>query len=65
MIHEGTPEAPGNGHITDRAQQELEKVRDMSERLLGKVEDFVRERPGTAVLCALGLGFLVGKLIRR
>jgi len=34
-------------------------------RLLDQVEGFVRERPGTAILCALGAGFLFGRMVRR
>jgi ElaB/YqjD/DUF883 family membrane-anchored ribosome-binding protein len=49
----------GNGHAT------VERAKETGTRLLERVEGFVRERPGTAILCALGAGFLIGRLIRR
>jgi hypothetical protein len=49
----------GNGHAT------IEKATEAGTRLLDRVVEMVRERPGAAILCALGAGFLVGKLIRR
>lgn len=59
----------GNGHLgedlTNQARAKLEEARRVSEELMDRVESFVRERPGTAVLAALAAGYLVGRLIRR
>ena len=55
----------GNGDIREAATAKLEDVREWSADALDRVESFVRERPGTAVLCALGAGFVIGRLIRR
>lgn len=54
-----------NGDLKEVASAKIEDVREWSADLLDQVETFVRERPGTAVLAALGAGFLVGRLIRR
>jgi ElaB/YqjD/DUF883 family membrane-anchored ribosome-binding protein len=65
----GSPGPSGNGHLgedaKDAAAAKLEELQAWSGRMLDRVEDFVRERPGTAVLIALGAGFLVGRLARR
>jgi ElaB/YqjD/DUF883 family membrane-anchored ribosome-binding protein len=59
----------GNGHVgedlRDQARAKLDEARRVSEELMDRVEAFVRERPGTAVLAALAAGYLVGRLIRR
>ncbi len=56
----------GNGQdIKDLAAGKIDEVREWSGELLGRVESFVRERPATALLVALGAGFVVGRLIRR
>jgi len=56
----------GNGQdIRQMAAARFDDVREWSGEILGRVETFVRERPGTAVLIALGAGFLVGRLVRR
>jgi ElaB/YqjD/DUF883 family membrane-anchored ribosome-binding protein len=56
----------GNGgNIKEQASAKLEDVREWSADVLDRVESFVRERPATAVLCALGAGFVIGRLVRR
>lgn len=48
----------------EMAARELEALRerfgDVSERITG----FIREKPGTSILIALGAGFVVGRLLR-
>jgi len=58
-------EARSNGDLKEMATAKIEGAREWSADVLDQVETFVRERPGTAVLVALGAGFLVGRLIRR
>ncbi len=55
----------GNGDMKDVASAKIEEVREWSADLLDRVESFVRERPGTAMLAALGVGFLIGRIVRR
>jgi ElaB/YqjD/DUF883 family membrane-anchored ribosome-binding protein len=47
-----------------QASAELEQMRERFEALNDRVVGFIRERPGTAILVALGAGFLVGRLLR-
>ena len=57
-----------NGDLKDLkevATAKIEDAREWSADVLDQVETFVRQRPGTAVLVALGAGFLIGRLIRR
>jgi ElaB/YqjD/DUF883 family membrane-anchored ribosome-binding protein len=55
----------GDSDIREVAAAKLEDVREWSADVLDRVESFVRERPATALLCALGAGFVIGRLIRR
>ena len=59
----------GNGHLADdlkaQASAKLDEAMRFSEELMDRVEAFVRERPGTAILTALGAGYLIGRLVRR
>ena len=56
-----------------------ETIRDLEERFAPKIEEakeqlsqvnvrlkgFIRENPGTTLLCAAGLGYLIGRLASR
>jgi ElaB/YqjD/DUF883 family membrane-anchored ribosome-binding protein len=59
----------GNGHLGDdlkaQANAKLDEAMRYSEELMDRVEAFVRERPGTAIIAALGAGYLIGRLVRR
>lgn len=59
----------GNGHIGEdlraQANAKLDEAMRFSEELMDRVEAFVRDRPGTAILAALGAGYLIGRLVRR
>jgi ElaB/YqjD/DUF883 family membrane-anchored ribosome-binding protein len=59
----------GNGHLTEdlknQASAKLDEALQWSEQLMDRVESFVRERPATAMLTALGAGYLIGRLVRR
>lgn len=58
-------ETRANGDLKEMATAKIEDAREWSQDVLDRVETFVRERPGTAVLAAAGAGFLIGRLIRR
>ena len=51
--------------LREAATQKLERAKEWSADVLDRVETFVRERPATALLCAVGAGFIVGRLVRR
>jgi hypothetical protein len=50
--------------LASSAQDQLDELRgrfgDVTEQLAG----FIRERPGTALLIAVGAGFLIGRMLR-
>ena len=52
------------GELADQAERGLaelrERVGDLNERVVG----FIRERPGTSILIALGAGYLIGRILR-
>src|SRR5262245_14766911 len=62
-------EREGNGHkvedLKNAATARLDEAVQWSGQLLDRVEAFVRERPGTAIVAALGAGYLIGRLVRR
>ena len=53
-----------NGGVRTRAPAELEELRARLEGIGDRMVGFIRERPGTSILIALGCGFLVGRLLR-
>ena len=48
-----------------RARQEADALNDALSEVKQRAMSFVRERPGTALLVALGAGLLVGRIVRR
>jgi ElaB/YqjD/DUF883 family membrane-anchored ribosome-binding protein len=65
------PRAHDNGsasrvaeELRRQASAELEQMRERFEALNDRVVGLIRERPGTAILVALGAGFLLGRLLR-
>jgi len=62
-------ESGGNGHrgedLKAKASAKLDDAWRFSEEIMDRVEVFVRERPGTAILAALGAGYLIGRIVRR
>jgi len=66
----------GGKDVTEGARDAMRQVQDtMSEGLEGlrgyadtadsAIRDFARERPMVAIACAVGLGFLIGRLASR
>jgi hypothetical protein len=43
---------------------ELDEIRHRLEDVGQRLTGFIRERPGTSILIALGAGYLVGRLMR-
>jgi hypothetical protein len=59
----------GNGSragddLRQQAAEEMDQLRERVEALGDRVVGFIRQRPGTAILIALGCGFLVGRILR-
>jgi ElaB/YqjD/DUF883 family membrane-anchored ribosome-binding protein len=46
------------------AQDQLDELRGQFGEVTEQVSNFVRERPGTALLIAVGAGFLIGRMLR-
>ncbi len=56
----------GNGNITRESVEEtIEAAREKMDQVGRQLMGFVKERPGTALLIAVGAGYLVGRLLRR
>jgi len=55
----------GQEEVSARAREALEEGQEALRGILARVERFVRARPGTALIAALGAGFIVGRLVRR
>lgn len=53
------------GNIRDYAQEKGVVIRDRAKQLHHAGEEYVKEKPTQSVLIALGVGLLVGLLIRR
>jgi hypothetical protein len=45
-------------------QHQLDELRHRVEGMGEAVTGFIRERPGTSILIALGAGYLIGRLLR-
>jgi ElaB/YqjD/DUF883 family membrane-anchored ribosome-binding protein len=52
-------------NMRNLANVKMDEIKEWSNDMLGRVEGFVRERPGTALLIAVGAGLLVGRIMRR
>ncbi|HZS41113.1 MAG TPA: hypothetical protein VFF06_29995 [Polyangia bacterium] len=50
--------------LADEAQQQLEDLRERFGEVNERVMGFIRERPGTSILIALGCGYLIGRILR-
>lgn len=51
--------------VRKKAQRYAEAGQDYVQDVVRRMEDFVKSRPGTALLLAAAAGFLVGRLVRR
>jgi len=70
---------PTQGDLMETSQQFQDRARDMQERLNPQLDEarqslmdfneravqFIKERPGTCLLGALAVGFIVGKIVSR
>lgn len=51
--------------IGERVRPQIEDAKRRLSSLNDKVIDFIKENPGTCLLGAVALGFLIGKIARR
>ena len=54
-----------NGVLGDKGSELAERGMETLRRLADRLELLIRERPGAALLGALGLGFVIGRIVRR
>jgi ElaB/YqjD/DUF883 family membrane-anchored ribosome-binding protein len=52
-------------HVKDVAHQQWDETRVRAREIHVTAEDYIRQNPTTAVLGALGVGFLIGLIVRR
>ena len=48
----------------DTALQKKDEIIDYSRHMSEVLEQYIKDKPLTAVTCSLGLGFLLGKLLK-
>jgi ElaB/YqjD/DUF883 family membrane-anchored ribosome-binding protein len=52
-------------HVREVAQQQWDETRIKAKEIHVTAEDYIRQNPTKAVLGALGVGFLIGLIVRR
>ena len=52
-------------YARDRLAEPMEQVRDALTDFNERASTFIRERPGMCLAAAVGVGFLVGRLVSR
>jgi ElaB/YqjD/DUF883 family membrane-anchored ribosome-binding protein len=52
-------------HVQGRVTEGFEDLRGFVDKADGAVRDFAREKPLVAIACAVGVGFLIGRLASR
>lgn len=66
---QGDHEAPYLGDavrdLEDRFAPRIEEAKEQFNLVNTRVKGFIKENPGTSLLCALGVGYLIGKLASR
>jgi ElaB/YqjD/DUF883 family membrane-anchored ribosome-binding protein len=51
--------------LEERFAPRIEEAKEQLNLVNTRVKGFIRENPGTTLLCALGVGYLFGKLVSR
>jgi ElaB/YqjD/DUF883 family membrane-anchored ribosome-binding protein len=51
--------------LEERFAPRIEEAKEQFNQLNVRVKGFIRENPGTTLLCAVGVGYLIGKLASR
>ena len=55
---------PGAADVAGRAEEAVLQARDFSQAKIEAISDDVRERPLTALLLAVGVGYIAGRIHR-
>lgn len=51
--------------LEDRFAPKIEEAKEQLSLANTRVKGFIRENPGTTLLCAVGIGYLIGRLASR
>lgn len=51
--------------LEEKLAPRLEEAKEQLELLNVRVKGFIRRNPGTSLLCAIGVGYLIGRLASR
>ncbi len=51
--------------LEERFAPKIEEAKEQLSLINGKMKGFIREHPGTSLLAAVGLGYLIGRLASR
>ena len=51
--------------LEQRFAPKIEEAKEQLSLVNGKIKGFIRENPGTSLLAAVGIGYLIGKLASR
>ena len=50
--------------LEQKIEQQFHEVRERLSEMSDRMASFIRQRPGTSLLIAAGLGYLVGRILR-
>jgi len=50
--------------LEHQIEQQFHEVRERLSEMSDRMASFIRQRPGTSLLMAAGLGYLVGRILR-
>ena len=53
-----------NANSASRRAASIDELREQARRCERALVGFIKERPGTSLLIALGAGFLIGRMLR-
>ena len=53
------------GHLADEAQHTYQNAKNVAWQDFGEIEQQIRENPVQTALIAIGVGFLIGRLVGR
>jgi len=67
--NESKTEAPYIGQtmrdLEERLSPKIEEAKEQLAQVNTRLKGFIRENPGTTLLCAVGVGYVIGKLASR